>query len=873
MIRPLTLLISLIVAPLLASAATAQQTTLRAPDGTSLTQGVSVRVYAIDQPLNRIPILIEGQTPNASFIHPDFDLVNDDFTLEDEYFTTLEGYLLIETPGEYELRLISDDGSRLYMKGKAIIDNDGLHGPEPADGRISLPAGLHAYQALHFENGGGSVVRLHWRPPGETDFTPVPADHLYAPADEVRVTSPGSKKVILGQGFVRSGDGAPLDTVHPSYTMTPLASERFQPRVGGLALLPDGRLALATWDGEVFLLDHHDQTADELTIQPFASGLAEPLGITVVNGRLYVLQKQELTQLIDHDHDGVADEYRAIASGWPVSANFHEFAFGLVHHEDRFYFNLATAIDPGGASTNPQVYGRGTAVEVDPDTGEFRYYAGGLRTPNGIAVGPDDQLYITDNQGDWLPSSKLLRLREGAHYGNHAIPPGPFDDQPETPPVVWLPQGEIGNSPGQPLAIHEGPYAGQLLLTDVTHGGLKRVSLDPIDDVDQGTVFRFSQGLSAGTNRILRTPDGSLYVGGIGSGGNWGQTGKLRYGLDRLDPTGVTPFEMLAIHAMNNGLEINLTQPLGESTHLEPDSFELTRWWYEPTANYGGPKKDITPITIRSVTLSHDRSTIFLEVDDLREGHVYYTRWLGDPRSASGEALWTTEAWTTLNRIPANRLGVVDPEPSPHNQLTEAQRTEGWQLLFDGQTLNGWHAWGTDQPPRGWEIVNNALTRTGPGGDITTDRRFGNFELRLEWKVAPGGNSGIFYRAADEARPVWHTAPEMQVLDNTAHADGTNPLTSAGALYALIAPALDATYPPGRWNRVRLVVNGTRVQHHLNGQLLLETDLNSPEFRELVRTSKFAGFPDFARSPEGHIVLQDHGDRVAYRNIMIRELD
>ncbi|MEQ9454720.1 MAG: DUF1080 domain-containing protein [Phycisphaeraceae bacterium] len=869
----LTLLLTLITTLLAPARVAAQDTLLRAPDGAALTPGISVRIYHIVQPLHRIPQLIESQTPNVSFIHPDFNLIDDDFVLEDEYLTIVNGYLLVEVPGEYELRLISDDGSRLYLFNKAIINHDGRHRATPSDALITLDTGLHAYQAYHFENAGGAELRLQWRPPGADDFIPVPTENLYAPADEVRVTSPGAKKIVTNLGLVSPGDGSPLDAVHPSFTMTPLASERFQPRVGGLAQLPDGRIALATWDGEVFLLDDHDQTADELNIQPFASGLAEPLGIAVVDGRIYVLQKQELTELIDHDKDGVADEYRAVASGWPVSANFHEFAFGLAYHNNHFYFNLATAIDPGGASTNPQVYGRGTAVEVDPTTGDFRYFAGGLRTPNGITIGPDGHLYATDNQGDWLPSSKLVRLREGAHYGNHIQPPGPFDDQPETPPVVWLPQGEIGNSPGEPIAIHEGPYAGQILLTDVTHGGLKRVFLDPIDGVDQGTVFRFSQGLSAGSNRVLRSLTGSLYVGGIGSGGNWGQTGKLRYGLDRLDPTDVTPFEMLAIRTMTNGLEITLTQPLAEASYLEPENFELIRWWYEPTAAYGGPKKDPTSFLPDSVTISPDRRTVFLEISDLREGHVYYTRWLADARSATDETLWTTEAWTTLNKRPDNRLGDINPQPSQHNRLTQAQRTDGWQLLFDGQSLDGWHAYGRDLPPQGWTIVDGTLTRTGPGGDIATDQRFANFELRLEWKVAPGGNSGIFYRASDESRPVWHTAPEMQVLDNVLHANGANPLTSAGALYALISPSIDATHPAGRWNRVRLVVNGSKVEHHLNGRLLLETDLDAPEFRQLVSDSKFADFPDFAQSSEGHIVLQDHGDTVHYRNIMIRPLD
>src|SRR5688572_2518727 len=213
----------------------------------------------------------------------------------------------------------------------------------------------------------------------------------------------------------------------------------FEPRVGGMDFLSDGRLAVCTWDsaGAVYLLDGvqgDDRSA--MTATRIGAGLAEPLGLTVVRAdrigdgrtgswgpgrgtmqgdRIFVLQKQELTELVDDDGDEVVDEYRAVADGWGVTANFHEFAFGLEwmdgaddyltppgEQPGHFYATLATAIDPGGRSTQPQNPDRGRVVQISPD-GAFRFVAAGLRTPNGIGRGAHGRLYVLDNQGDWLP--------------------------------------------------------------------------------------------------------------------------------------------------------------------------------------------------------------------------------------------------------------------------------------------------------------------------------------------------------------------------------------------------------------------------------------------------------------------------------------
>jgi hypothetical protein len=204
--------------------------------------------------------------------------------------------------------------------------------------------------------------------------------------------------------------------------------------------------------------------------------------------------------------------------------------------------------------------------------------------------------------------------------------------------------------------------------------------------------------------------------------------------------------------------------------------------------------------------------------------------------------------------------------------LTAAERAEGWRLLFDGQTTAGWRGYKRQSVPDGWQVIAGELTRVSGGGDIITIDQFGDFELALEWKVGPAGNSGVFYRIAESGDQTYHTGIEMQVLDDAGHADGQARLTSAGSLYGLYPVPAGVVKPSGQWNSARILARGNHVEHWLNGQQVVEAELWSPDWNTRLAASKFTEWPGFARETRGHIGLQDHGDRVAYRNIKIREL-
>jgi hypothetical protein len=194
-----------------------------------------------------------------------------------------------------------------------------------------------------------------------------------------------------------------------------------------------------------------------------------------------------------------------------------------------------------------------------------------------------------------------------------------------------------------------------------------------------------------------------------------------------------------------------------------------------------------------------------------------------------------------------------------------------WRSLFDGQTTNGWRGYRQTTIPGGWQVVDGALTRVEKGGDIITVDQFGDFELSLEWKIAPNANSGVFFRVTEDDEIMWHTAPEIQLIDN-AYQAGLKPAQKAGANYDLHPPLRDVVKPPGEWNTLRLLVKGGHVEQWMNGVKVVEYELGSADWKRRVAASKFHEFPQYGQARRGHIGLQDHGDRVAYRNIRIREL-
>lgn len=784
--------------------------------------------------------------------------------------------------------------------------------------------------------------------------------------------------------------------MRPDLDLTDLRPEGFEPQVTGMDWLPDGRLAISTWGGtdnvagEVYLLDNvtGETSRDKVTVEKVASGLREPMGIKYVDGSLYVSQKHELTRLVDSDGDDVTDEYRTVAT-WPYGGNFHEFAFGLLYRDGYFYVNLSVAIDLGGATTNPQpAPNRGTTYKISKKTGKISPIAGGLRTPNGIGWGPGGSLFATDNQGGWLPASKLVQIKQDRFFNHYTEPAGPFEDSPVTEPVLWLPQNEIGNSPSTPLYLTKGRFAGQLLIGDVTYGGLQRAYLEKVKGQYQGAVFRYTQGLEAGVNRVSMGPDGAIYTGGLGADGNWGQEGKLKFGLQKLTPNGGNTFDVQKMRAVPGGFDLTYTQPVSEATAAELASrYEAEQWRYTPTGDYGGPKIAEEELAVRSATLSDDGRTVRLRLDGLKPDRVVHVRSPRPFTSASGETLWSTEAWYTLNEMPGKqppaatlyeaeearltgkagintdhigysgsgfvdryategdvtttfdvtvpRAGTYDvglrysngPDPfegtkslslyaggkkvrqtqlpSTGDWDTWSTRTESVRLrvghntvsyrydpgdtghvnldlitvrphgarvaLFDGTAASQEQWQHTDGRKAAWPLAEERSMEVCCG-DIRTKDAYQDFKLHVEFRVPllpddvtgqDRGNSGIYLQ----------DRYELQILDS--YGDTTLDTNEAGAIYLKKAPDTNAATAPETWQTYDIVFRAARFDE--NGAKTADARVTVVWNGETVHDDVALDGPTAAGRAEtpaaGAIRLQDHGNKVRFRDIRVEPLN
>jgi hypothetical protein len=652
--------------------------------------GLWLQAFELPRPPFGFDELVPGQLPNTSRVAAPVALDEETEALEPPLLVTARGFVVVPEGGA-ELVVEGSGALRLEVDGRVVDEGRGGEASSPP-----LEAGAREV-AITLLSEEAPTLALVWRRGGVSQE--VPAEALFTRAHLVRITAPGTKRVkalgwdlstlqpidlaalvyfvvmdrwswfqreVLGEATddgqsIVYDVGGKLEGVHPAFDVSDLRPEGFHPKVGGLAHLPDGRLVVSLWEpeGGVYVVEEAEAAGGApRRIVRIAEGLLEPLGLAVVDDRLFVLQKPELTELLDDDGDGRIDTYRSVSAEWGVTQNFHEFAFGLAERDGALHGTLATAINPGGPSSPNQHLDRGRVFRVGLDGSGFRFLAAGLRTPNGIGLGPaggdgaTPGLYVADNQGDWLPASKIVRVEEGAFFGNRSVDPAGTQGRTDTPPVFWLPQFEIGNSPSQVGHFPGPPFEGQLLWGDVTHGGLKRGFVERVGGVEQGAVFRFTQGLDAGINRFSWAPDGSLVVGGIGSTGNWSQFGKAWYGLQRLTPNGEPSFEPRALRLLADGFEVELTEPADPASLPGPEAFEAAHWRYEPTAAYGGPKVDEASLVVAAVELSEDARRIRVRIDGLEEGRVVYLRLPEALRSEAGRELWTGEAWYTLNRLP-----------------------------------------------------------------------------------------------------------------------------------------------------------------------------------------------------------------------------
>lgn len=461
-------------------------------------------------------------------------------------------------------------------------------------------------------------------------------------------------------------------------------------QIGGISPMPNGKLAICFHRGEVLVYDPADDSWSR-----FAEGLHEPLGILAESDSSFlVMQRPELTRLRDTDGDGEADLYETVFDGFGMTGNYHEFAFGPARDtEGNLYISLNVASN--GAGVRPEVRGdwspigleqdkmvsgtpewqrnkgragrmysrvpyRGWVIKVSPDGKSWEPFASGFRSPEGLGFDADGLLYVTDNQGDWLGTSKVHDVRKGGFYGHVASlvwKPGwtreplkvPVEELEamRTPAMGLLPQGELANSPTEPRRIPEGifgPLGGQMLIGEMNQATLIRFLPDQVGEVSQGAAIPFLQtgALGHGNHRLAFTEDGSLWIGKTHL--SWaGQEGLMRIRLKE-DADNLLAVEDVKL--MPEGFAFRFTQPVDPRTNA---AVQARRHTYKYHAAYGSPKVDDSEVTCGELSLSEDGRTGFLKVSDLRERYVY-TMKFPDLRSRDGRPLLGSTVYYNLVR-------------------------------------------------------------------------------------------------------------------------------------------------------------------------------------------------------------------------------
>ena len=554
---------------------------------------------------------------------------------------------------------------------------------------------------------------------------------------------------------------AAVTGVNPAY-----AAEKIRPAamtwpIGDMDFFSNGDMAAASWKDpyDVYIIKNATGPAGQATVTTFARGLSETLGMVIVHDTVFVMQKDEVTALIDNDKDGVADEYRTIANRFSKSTMEKEYAGGLAYDGTYFYGAFGDQTIVSGTAVDPMMPGRLNGALRFSRDGTVYPYAGGFRVPLGVGMA-FGELWTTENQGGFRPSNPLYNIREKRWYGRPINPPsvyqpGPYVKIPDKATfrqaAVWMPYGSIGGySPGNLLALKDGPYKGQILVPDASTSGMGicRNFIEKVKGEYQGACMGFSKKSGAGgfeqgvVLRIKYGPDGAIYAGANGAdGAGWGRFTHI--GMDRLKLSGKLVMDILAVRNLDNGtMEFEFTKTISNAAGADlKGNITGQKWWEQPQETYGGGHNmGKTALTISSAMVSADKKKLVVKVGGLSDGGWVHDFKLTGITSADGETLWADEAFYTLNNFgPAEAL--PDPVSSrlPDWEAGEppfAIRRAGSDLVLAVSVPAGM-AYRAELRDLSGKLIS---ARVGMGnGEVTLPAQAGNGMLFLQFRA--GGRS------------------------------------------------------------------------------------------------------------------------------------
>ena len=459
--------------------------------------------------------------------------------------------------------------------------------------------------------------------------------------------------------------------------------------VGGLATMPDGRLAVSTRRGEIWIVENpYQKDSHQTNYRRFASGLHEILGLAYKDGVFYCSQRGELTKITDTNRDGVADLYEPIYQ-FELSGNYHEYTYGPVFDKNGdmlVTLNLAWI----GFGEGKFAKWRGWLVKIKPD-GTLEPQSAGLRSPAGYSINDEGDIFYGENQGDWVGSGRITHLAKGDFAGNPGgikwakEPNSPFkltleeipdNNQPMFEaakkvknlklPAVWFPHAIMGISTSDIIQDTTkgkfSPFPGQYFVADQGQSKVMRVFMEKVNGVYQGFCINYREGFQSGILRERFGLDGSMFVGMTSRG--WGSTGKDNFGLQRLVWNGLTPFEINAIHAKSDGFEITFTQAVDVKSVKNAASYALRSYIYEYHHQYGSPIINVKDLKIKGISVSPDKKSVRISIDGIRQFYIHEFILKGI-LNEEGEPLLHETAYYTLNEIPAGDKMAINESTAP----------------------------------------------------------------------------------------------------------------------------------------------------------------------------------------------------------------
>jgi hypothetical protein len=461
---------------------------------------------------------------------------------------------------------------------------------------------------------------------------------------------------------------------------------------GGFDFFPDGRAAICTFHGDVWIVSGIDDKLDKLTWRRYATGLFQPLGLKVVGGKIYVTGRDQITRLHDLNHDGEADFYENFNNDTVVTANYHEFCLDLqTDKAGNFYYAKGSPWTPDVKTPH-----QGTMLKVSKDGSKLEVFATGLRAPNGAGMGPNDELTVSDNQGHWMPASKLNLVKRGGFYGmmpaaqrelelrkgekTYKLNPSdpklrkeqaiaPFDKDAPIPvdydqPICWLPMNMDNSSGGQVWATTAkwGPLRNHMLFMSYGRGTLFHVMTEEVDGVTQAGMVKLPLKFQTGLMRGRVNPkDGQVYVSGLRG---WQTDGAKDGGFYRVRYTGKPVHTPLELHALKDGLQIQFTGELDGASAADLASYAVEQWNYTYSGNYGSPDVSvIDPATkkhdkleIKSARLAKDKKTVLLEIPGFQPANQMKIKM--SLKAADGAAI-NQEIYNTIHKLGSKTVASV----------------------------------------------------------------------------------------------------------------------------------------------------------------------------------------------------------------------